>query len=420
MSDVDDFVTQVLEAFPGSEVIPPAVGAGSPPACRYPEHRASDWIGEGGRRVCGVCHPRPAVSDDDVAPLRLADAASVAANGRPPDPGPPADLPPYADADAPPEGAGRLPWRWSQEIVEATPEEPGWLWQGYLARGLKTTAAGLPKAGKSTLAAALIEAIAGDLETFLGREVIGGPVLLLSEEGDGTLAPKLRGMPERRVRVLNRDAIFPKPSWAQLIADATREAAEIGAVLLVIDSLAFWAAFEPERENDAGATQAVMSALDEACRAGLAVLLIHHQRKKPGEHGTGIRGSGAGPGAVDVLVEFERLEKGAPSTQRRLVALSRLPQTPDVLVVDFDREGGTWRVVGEAEDRGGADQLGARERLLEVLPTEPPGESEDELCERVGVPDKRKMPLRELVKEGLVKREGRGVSGHPFTYWRTR
>lgn len=29
------------------------------PPCRYPAHRSSDYIGAGGRKVCGVCHPRP-------------------------------------------------------------------------------------------------------------------------------------------------------------------------------------------------------------------------------------------------------------------------------------------------------------------------------------------------------------------------
>ena len=28
------------------------------PLCRYPSHRSSDWTNEGGRVVCGVCHPR--------------------------------------------------------------------------------------------------------------------------------------------------------------------------------------------------------------------------------------------------------------------------------------------------------------------------------------------------------------------------
>jgi hypothetical protein len=26
--------------------------------CRYPEHREHDYTGDGGRTICGVCHPR--------------------------------------------------------------------------------------------------------------------------------------------------------------------------------------------------------------------------------------------------------------------------------------------------------------------------------------------------------------------------
>lgn len=31
---------------------------GERPPCRYPAHRASDWLGDGGRLVCAACHPR--------------------------------------------------------------------------------------------------------------------------------------------------------------------------------------------------------------------------------------------------------------------------------------------------------------------------------------------------------------------------
>jgi hypothetical protein len=31
----------------------------APPLCRYPPHRASDWLADDGRVVCGVCHPPP-------------------------------------------------------------------------------------------------------------------------------------------------------------------------------------------------------------------------------------------------------------------------------------------------------------------------------------------------------------------------
>jgi hypothetical protein len=311
----------------------------------------------------------------------------------------------------------RLAWRWADELTASAPPEPAWVLGDYLAAGTKVIFAGLPKAGKTTLVAALIEAVASGAPSFLSRSIKGGPVLLASEEGDGTLAPKLAGLPAGRVRVLTRDVIWPKPSWSELIADATREAVAIGAVLLAIDSVAFWAALEPEREKDPGATQAIMDALDEATRAGLAVLLVHHQRKAPGEHGAAVRGSGALAGAVDVVIEYERLGEDAPRSQRRLVALSRWPQTPDVLVIDYDRHVGTWRVVGEADGRAGSDLLGIRERLLSTVPTKPPGAGELELVELVGV-DKRKLsgPLRELVDEGQIERDGAGKKGDPYTY----
>lgn len=311
-----------------------------------------------------------------------------------------------------------MPWRWADELTANAPSEPHWVFQGYLSPGTKTMLAGLPKAGKTTLVATLIEAVASGASSFLDRRVNGGPVLLASEEGDGTLAPKLRELPAGRVRVLSRDSCWPKPSWPKLIADATREALGVGAVLLVIDSVAFWATLEAEREKDAGAAQAIMDVLDEACRAGLAVLLVHHQRKAPGDHGTGIRGSGALAGAADVVIEYERLGGDAPLSQRRLVALSRWPQTPDVLVIDYDRQDGTWRVVGEAEGRSGSDALGIRERLLSAVPKESPGATEDKLATLVGL-DKRKIggPLREMVGEE-VERIGEGKKGDPYRYRR--
>jgi hypothetical protein len=44
--------------------VAPSDGAGrtglrAAPPCRYPEHRKFDWAGDGGKIVCGICHPRP-------------------------------------------------------------------------------------------------------------------------------------------------------------------------------------------------------------------------------------------------------------------------------------------------------------------------------------------------------------------------
>jgi KaiC/GvpD/RAD55 family RecA-like ATPase len=309
---------------------------------------------------------------------------------------------------------GGLPWRWAHEITADAPATPDWLYEDFLAPGDKVMYAGQPKVGKTTLVAALIQAIAGDEQIFLGRIVRGGAVVLVSEEGDMTLAPKLRGMPQERVRVLNRDAAWPKPPWAELIAGAIKEAVRIDAVMLVVDSVSFWAQFEGSAENESGTAQAVMDVLDGATRAGLVVFLVHHQRRDGG----GPRGSGALMGAVDTVIEYERLEDDAPTRHRRLVTASRWPQTPHVLVVELDQDG-EWRLVGEADSRLGSEVLGVREQILAAVPALEPGATEAELVELLGK-DKRKFggPLRKLVDDGDLKREGRGVSGSPYTYWR--
>ncbi len=375
-------------------------------AGRQAADRLAEALGE-----VGIDAPRPPLPDG----RDLADVLAAAEN--------PtrvlADLLVQVEAVEAVDRAGRLPWRWANELAAAAPDEPAWVFEGYVSAGAKTLLAGLPKGGKTTLIAALIEAVASAAQSFLGRRVGGGPVVLASEEGDSTLGPKLRGLPDGRVRVLNRDAAWPKPPWADLIGGAVREAEAIGATLLVIDSMAFWAALEPEREKDSGAAQAIMDALDEATRAGLAVLLVHHQRKARGDHGTGVRGSTALAGAVDVVVEYERLGEDAPRSQRRLVALSRWPATPDVLVLDYHVGEGTWRVIGEAEGRAESEGVGVRELVLTAVPTELPGITEDEVVGLLGL-HKKKIggPLRELVDEGAIERAGKGVKGQPFRYRR--
>jgi hypothetical protein len=52
---VEALLVELLDARPVDER--ESACAEGPP-CRYPEHRGSDWQGDGGRLVCGVCHPR--------------------------------------------------------------------------------------------------------------------------------------------------------------------------------------------------------------------------------------------------------------------------------------------------------------------------------------------------------------------------
>ena len=300
---------------------------------------------------------------------------------------------------------------WS-EIRDSTPADPESesILSGYIVRGAVTLLSGKPKVGKSTLASAIAEAVDADAEDFLGCTVTGGPVVYLSEEGLATLAPKLP--PSSRSVALTRDGAWPKPSWPELIEAAVAKATEIGAVLLVVDALAFWASFAEGSEKDSGAAQATMDALGAATAAGLAVLIVHHQRKSGGEDGDAIRGSGALLGSVDASMELERLG----GRHRRLVALGRWP-APPVLVIDHDAETGGWRVVGRAGSREEAAQLNGDERILAALPDDAPGITEPDLVDVLGVhPREVAKPLRSLHGRGLSVRTGEGKRGDPYRY----
>jgi len=197
--------------------------------------------------------------------------------------------------------APRLRFRTAVDLIDAAPPVVPWVLDGYIASGAITLLAGKPKVGKSTLICALIEALVTGARSFPGRAVTGGPVVLVSEESSGTLAGKLPYHPA--LQVLSRDDAFAKPDWADLIAGAVRHARREKAVLLVIDTLAYWSALGADREKDAGSVQEPMTPLIDATRAGPAVLLVHHQRKAGGEDGDAIRGSSALAGATDANVE---------------------------------------------------------------------------------------------------------------------
>ncbi len=78
-----------------------------------------------------------------------------------------------------------------------------------MARGILTLLAKPPKAGGSTLAVALAEAVAREANAFLGRAISGGPVVYVSEEPAATLAHELLAIDT--IGVLTRDAARPRP-----------------------------------------------------------------------------------------------------------------------------------------------------------------------------------------------------------------
>ena len=297
------------------------------------------------------------------------------------------------------------PW---VKLQADTPPEPPWIVKDYIAIGAVTLLTGKPKAGKSTLACAIAEAVDAASASFIGRTVTGGPVVYVSEEDAQTLRPKLSN--SSGSEALTRNAAWPKPTWSEVVTAAVTKANDISAVLLVIDSLSFWSSFN---ENDAEAAHEVMDALGAAMAAGLAVLVVHHQRKAGGGEGDAVRGSGAILSAVDMSIELERLEEDG-STQRRLVAIGRW-SAPPVLVIGRNPATGIYQAIGYAESRNGAAALDMRGRIVAALTEEPV--TEDVLASILDV-DGRKIsrPLRDLVDEGRLTRSGEGKKGDPYRY----
>ncbi|MEA2190750.1 MAG: hypothetical protein QOI73_871 [Solirubrobacteraceae bacterium] len=301
------------------------------------------------------------------------------------------------------------------ELRALTPREPTWIWNGYLAAGSLSLLAGKPKAGKSTLAFALSTASSSGATSFLGRDVLPGAVVYVSEEGSGTLLHKL---PEdgAGLHLLTRDEAWPKPEWPMLVGAAVDHARKVGARLLVIDTAAYWAALPAEREKDAGAVQGVMFPLVRATREGLAVLLVHHARKAGGEDGDAVRGSGAWAGSVDTILELERPAETAPPTQRLLLGLGRYPQTPACALIDHDPSTGSWALTGHAEDRRGARSATMRSAVLAAL-ADGEERTRPELEEATGTTWRELLDaVNALVTAKLIDRGGEGRKGSPYIY----
>lgn len=300
----------------------------------------------------------------------------------------------------------------ADELRADAPAEPPWCWHGYLAAGALTLLAGKPKAGKSTLALALALAVADGASAFLEHAIEVAPVVYVSEEGAATLAHKVAG---ERLRIATRETAWPRPAWPALIDAARAEAERVTAGIVIVDTFAFWAALGAEREQDAGAVQAAMEPLYAVARAGRAVLLVAHSRKGGGDDGDAVRGSSALAGAVDIVLELERVGGESPR-QRKLLALSRYPQTPGVLVIEHDRTTGRWSAIGEGTDRGDGRDIANRAKLLEALSSDE-WRTRKDLEKAMGAPHLQWCgTLEQLTEAGVVAKAGEGKKGDPNRY----
>jgi hypothetical protein len=240
----------------------------------------------------------------------------------------------------------RLRFRTARELFAESPTDVPWIAEPFIASGALTFIEGRPKIGKSTFAGAIERALLHG-ESFLGRETVQSPIVMLSEAGlFGTrLALERAGVgPDDPVHVLTLADRKGLP-WPAVCAEAAQLARSVKGVLFV-DTLGPFSGVSDE--NDAAQALAACGPLMEAAASGIAVVAIRHERKSSGDVGEAGRGSNAYTGAADSIISIRKSSDHEQPSLRELHLVSRLPLPFDVLTVDFDGRG--FRI-SNAEDR---------------------------------------------------------------------
>jgi spore photoproduct lyase len=298
------------------------------------------------------------------------------------------------------------------EVIRTTPAEVRWIAPPWVAEGAITIVDGKPKvAGKSTWLGHMIKHVLKGTE-FLDQLTTRTPVVLLTEERRVTFRRMLE-----RVGLVNATGLHvvffhevPPGSWTELVNWAVARCQEVGAKLLIIDTLHQFAGI-PE-SSSRRALEAIQP-LQAAAEQGLGVVAVRHERKSGGGVGDSGRGSSALTGAVDIIVALQR-PPNHTGRVRIIHALSRYEETPSTLTIEIGDEGYVMR---EGFDIG--VQEVERDLLLALPDTETDAKTADELMEET---DLKKTTVRDalarMVKEGKLLQAGTGRKNQPYRYWR--
>jgi hypothetical protein len=311
-------------------------------------------------------------------------------------------------------------------VLKELPAEPPWLWRGFLAEGWMTLLTGDAFAGKSTLTAGLLTALAQGVP-FLGHETAAATAVWVSEEDDYGLAAKAKrfGLIDERCTILARRQLAGV-GFDKLVEQAATYACAHEHKLLVFDSFAGLARLQGEEENHSGAVTDKLRLLQDAAGLGLAVLVTHHTPKM----GRGPRGSGAFRAAADISIEYTRQGK---SNRFSLTTESRDDAAPSLHGALVTKGGASsFRQLGSSKpDKHRTDEarrsLDTGSIIWEALPLGiENGLSYQQISERTGLSiDQVERPLRgwwTTKKAGLDRDDGptgKPARGRPSRWYRT-
>lgn len=310
------------------------------------------------------------------------------------------------------------------EIAGAIDEDIEWYHRGTLGKELLTEFDGAAKrAGKTTYLLGLCHAILFG-EEFLGEPTRYSPILYLTEQSPPSFKRNLAraGLLARRdFRALHFNRAVGH-EWEYIVERARFAAKEMGAHILIVDTLGQFSKIRGEEENRSGVALEKMEPLQAATADGLAVLVSRHDRKGGGEVGDSGRGSNAYGGVADIIIHIQRLpgDRTGKERQRLLEGIGRFEETPEQALVELvpgeEGEPYSYRLIGDA---GEVRHARLRIDVLANLPTDSDqAMPEGDLREILGVSKSELLKvLWELMKDHQVRRVGDGKRGSPYRYY---
>lgn len=258
-----------------------------------------------------------------------------------------------------PVSAKDLSWESAIGLRDVEDENMHWYAHGRAGAGLLTELDGKAKlAGKTSLLAELCYAVLHG-EEFLGEPTSYTPILYLTEQSGPSFKRSLS-----RAGLLDRDDLYillwngaVGHKWGEIVKETRRHARQVGAGLVIVDTLAQFSGIRGDDENKSGAALETLEPLQAATTDGLAVVVSRHDRKSGGEVADSGRGSSAYAGAADIVLHLQRLtgDQHGKQNQRMLEAVSRFEETRDKVLIEFER--------GEAGERSSFHVLGDPVRL---------------------------------------------------------
>ena len=310
----------------------------------------------------------------------------------------------------------KLRFRTAAEIEREAPTSPGWIAEPWVAANAVSAVDGKPKsAGKTIWLLHLIAAVL-DGDQFMGWPTTKTPVVYLTEEGEATFREALQraGLLGRDdLHVLNRSDAWGAP-WPEVVTAAVNKCQEVGAHLLVVDTVAPFAGLRGDKENNAGDQQEAFEPLARARDHGLAVVASRHERKSSGEVGDLARGSNAFTAAADVIISIRRPEGHCQRTIREIHALSRFSEAPDKLTIELTDDG------YEVRDSAAVSVGQAEDAILSIAPAEPDDAlTIENIVTKSGVGrTTAQKAIQHLIGQGRLTGAGRGVKNDPRRYHR--